>query len=172
MRSLSAERVRQLLDYDPETGAFKFKERAGDKAFNAKFAGKLAARSSRAKYNRICLPEGRFYAHRLAWLYVTGAMPAKFIDHKNGDPKDNRFSNLREADAPQNGWNSKPHKNNRHGLKGVVKLSPRYRAGRFRANINVRGKAIYLGYFMTEEEAHAAYVAAASKYHGEFARAA
>lgn len=168
---LTAELVRQLLDYDPATGVFIWKERSGqagiDGGFNRKYAGTIAGRSS-GVYDSIAVYGVRYYSHRLVWLYMTGEWPKEQIDHINLNKKDNRFDNLREATPTQNGANMSAHKRNSLGLKGVTL----YRTGKYFAQIRANGKCIYLGYFDTAEEAHAAYVEAAKKYHGEFARAA
>lgn len=108
----------------------------------------------------------RFYLHRLAWQYVTGHPPADQIDHINGDKHDNRFENLREATASTNGANM--HGRSSSGFKGVYLEK---RSGRWFSAICVRNKRMHLGTFGSPEEAHAAYVAAAAKHFGEFARA-
>lgn len=66
-------------------------------------------------------------------------------------------------------FNRKTHKNNRTGLKGVY-CDQRRKNKPWHAQIRVDGKKVYLGSFAASAEAFAAYVAAARKYHGEFAR--
>ena len=88
-------------------------------------------------------------------------------DHINNDPSDDRWSNLREATASQNGANKRAQSNKMYSnLKGVT-----WQAGRYLAQIGVDGQNIYLGRFDRAEDAHAAYVVAAKKYFAEFARA-
>lgn len=144
------------LAYDPMTGRFSWRTPRSN-AVNGE-AGCVHPRGYLIiKFRGVPYP-----AHRLGWFLATGNWPSGLIDHKNGDPLDNRLSNLRLADSAQNGWNAR-----RSGayLKGVS-----CDAGRYRARIAVRGDVIRLGSFDTEHEAHAAYCAAALKYHGEFAR--
>jgi hypothetical protein len=57
-------------------------------------------------------------------------------------------------------------KNNSTGIKGVNK----YRNGRYRASIGVRGRQIHLGYFRLKRQAKEAYQKAALKYHKRFRR--
>ena len=63
--------------------------------------------------------------------------------------------------------NKKRPSNNKSGFKGVCQVGDKWQAG-----IKHQGKSIHLGWHDTPEEAHAAYVAAASRIFGEFARAA
>lgn len=91
------------------------------------------------------------------------------IDHKDGNPANNRWDNLREATDSQNLANSKLAKNNTSGAKGVWLEKA---TGRWNSYITVRGKRIYLGTYDTVAEAGAAYEASARLHFGEFARAA
>lgn len=86
------------------------------------------------------------------------------VDHKNGNPLDNRWENLRLATAAQNRANCKMKANKPIPLKGVT-----FHKGRYMAQLRVQGKkSPFLGYFDTAEEAHKAYVEAARIAHGEF----
>jgi hypothetical protein len=171
---LTAEKLRQLLDYDPATGVFtwKFREEVSrnEVAWNRRFLGKIAGRTKPNKngYLELAIDGVLYYSHRLAWLYMTDEWPEDQIDHKNLNKADNRFENLREATAPNNGWNTRALKRGKSGFKGVSICN----GSQIVASICVSGKRMYLGSFKTTEEAHAAYVAAAKKYHGEFARVA
>ena len=159
---ITAEELRKQLDYDPATGVFT---RRISNNFRYKI-GDVAGSYDKDGYIRIQV-QGRLYiAHRLAWLYVHGAWPPAQIDHINGVRDDNRIANLREATNTDNCRNAKKRRNTRCALKGV------YMEGkRFCASICVHGKSMRLGLYDTEEEAHAAYVAAAEKEFGAFARA-
>lgn len=90
------------------------------------------------------------------------------IDHINGDAAYNMWGNLREANQSQNGANKASRRDSELRIKGIHKVS--YVCGeRFIATIQVKGKSAYLGTFLTPEEAHAAYMAAAREAHGEYA---
>ena len=132
-------------------------------------AGDVAGGPSNSKgYWVITLDSCLFLAHRLAWLYVHGAMPPGHIDHIDGDPTNNRIANLRLATRSENCSNSRPRPSI-SGLKGA-----HWRAQRktWVCKIQKDGKRFYFGDFATAEEAHAAYVKAAAELHGEFARTA
>lgn len=167
---LTAQRVRQLLDYDPATGEFLWVRRDETShyivAWNKKFAGKSAGRQNPRIYREISIDNKLYYAHRLAWLYITGEWPKDQIDHIDCNKTNNRFENLREATCAENSQNSICRKRNTTGMKGVTELS----VGKFGAQIAVNKKRIWLGRFHSAAEAHRAYSEAANRYHGEFAR--
>lgn len=102
-------------------------------------------------------------AHKLAWLYVTGEYPSCIVDHVNMVKNDNRYANLRLASKSQNGANSRARGSS--GIKGAYWSK---QIKRWYSRIGRR----YLGTFDTPEQAHEAYVRAASQEFQEFARAA
>ena len=164
-QALSAERLRELLDYDPSTGVFTWRDRDGSGGQNQR-RSRVAGSVYSNGYLNITIDYRAYGAARLAFLWVKGRWPSQLMDHINRDPLDNRWINLREATPKQNLANSF-NSNNKLGLKGVC-----YEVNRrkFKAYIQVSGKSINLGRFDTAKEAQAAYAAAAEKYFGKFAR--
>ena len=106
-------------------------------------------------------------AHRVLWAMSTGSWPRNEIDHINGDPSDNRLSNLRECTSRQNKMNQAAHKDGRSKFKGVN--FSKY-AGKWKAEIKIGPARRHLGYFASEVDAAAAYDEAAREFHGSFAR--
>jgi hypothetical protein len=157
---LTQARLRELLNYNPETG--EFTRLSGPKP------GPIKRKHSSGGYIRIGVDGHTYAANRLAWLYVHGQMPARNqeVDHKNRKRDDNRIDNLRLATRSQNQGNSKRPKHNTSGFKGVSREKG---AKRWHASISVKGRAVHLGYYDTPEEAHRVYTAAALQYFGEFA---
>ena len=161
--SLDWATLERALDYDPETGIFRWKQprrrvKVGDITGTPDTHGHLG----------ITLDGIRYSAHRLAWFYVHKVWPKDEIDHINRVKTDNRIANLREATHQQNMFNTDRRRNNLSGFKGVVRL--RREKNNFMARIQVDGKTIFLGLFPTPEEAHAAYADASQRYHGKYGR--
>jgi hypothetical protein len=159
---LTRARLRELLHYDPNTGEFRWHKRLRNG-----YRG-LAGHVAQQGYRCIQI-DGRVYrAHQLAWLYMTGRWGRPTIDHRDRDATNNRWRNLRRATASQNNANRRRPRNNTSGYKGIYRGR---RPGQWCAHVGVNGQSIHLGTFLTAQAAHAAYLAAARKLFGEFARA-
>jgi hypothetical protein len=159
---LTQAQLKELLWYDPDTGVFRWrKERRGGAIAPWSVAGWMESHG----YVRIKVAERSYYAHRLAWLYMTGEHPAHEVDHKNGQRNDNVWANLRQADTKQNRWNSAIRSDNTSGVKGVS-----CRGSVWTAECRVSGERHYIGCFKTKEEATAQVQKFREAHHGEFAR--
>lgn len=155
---LTAERVRELFHYDPETGVFTRRiSRQGQHGRVGEIAGYLKP----CGYVNIWIG-ANYMAHRLAWLYVYGEWPNGQIDHINRVRNDNRIGNLRVVTHAQNMENRKVQRNNTSGYTGVY---PDRCGRRWTARISSKGKWLYLGSFRSAEEASAAYRKAAAELH-------
>ena len=160
-RVLSAERLRELLHYDSETGFFRWiVKRSGIRRDRNGAAGGPDGNG----YLRIRVDGVFFPAHRLAWLYMTGEMPRGIIDHIDGDIHNNRFNNLRDVTYEFNNQNKRRATiRSKTGLLGVC--APTASSRKYSAQIGVNGKRVSLGKFETAEDAHLAYVAAKRRLH-------
>lgn len=153
---LTAERVRELMDYDPQTGEFTWKVTSGKARKGAK-AGSVGVWG----YLLICLRGRPWPAHRLAWLHVHGEWPKGQIDHINGVRTDNRLANLRDVSQSVNMQNQrKATKRSSTGILGVYVAGPG-----FMVRLQKNRKMHYIGFFMSKEEAEEAYVQAKRKLH-------
>lgn len=157
--TLTQERLRQVLHYEPETGLFAWRRARGCNKAGA--AAKCKPRSH--GYGMIQVDGCMYLAHRLAWLYMTGGWPPEDVDHKDRCKTNNAWSNLRAATRAQNIANTPLRKNNTTGYKGVFR-----NRGRFAARITHNGAVRNLGNFATAEEASAVYQNAAREAFGEF----
>ena len=154
---ITAERLRELVHYCPETGEFTHLQSKGRKK-----AGMRAGCNVPSGYVTIMVDGFRTMAHRFAWLYVTGKWPVAEIDHIDGNKRNNAFSNLRDVSRSINTQNQKKAKRtSKTGYLGV-----RYHADdKFVAAITVNGKTKYLGVFKNPHEAHQAYLNAKRAIH-------
>jgi hypothetical protein len=158
----TADDVRRALRYNKRTGVFTWRAPASTRLKPGDEAGYLDSNG----YRKIRIGYVKYCAHRLAWLYVTGAWPAALVDHINGNPSDNRWKNLREADHSTNGANQRRQRG-RERPRGVYLSAAK---GRFTAELKVRGEKRYLGSFATIEQAAEARLAASLEAFGEYAR--
>ena len=155
-RELTAERLREVLNYNPETGVFTWRTTTNRKIR----IGDIAGTDSHG-YVAIRIDGRRYLAHRLAWLWMNGEWPASIIDHEDTNPSNNRWENLRLATHRINMQNRRRATfNSSTGLLGVAK-----NRSSFQAQIGANGETHYLGCYATAEEAHAVYVAAKRRLH-------
>lgn len=162
-KELTAQRLRELVHYDPETGVFTWiaASRPGVRI------GDRCGRVSRLGYREIGVEYGLRRANRLAWLYMTGEWPDGDVDHINRDKLDDRWSNLRLATRSQNMANVALRSNSTSGFIGVTFDKAR---GKWRAQIRIDGRKVNLGRYATAEEAARVYDAAAVDSFGGFAQ--
>lgn len=149
--SITADRVKELLDYNAETGVFYWRGDRGGRQFTGKPAGCKLPNG----YIEICIEGWRIKAHRLAWLYHHGEFPKHVIDHINGKRDDNRIVNLRDVTFAANLQNqSAISENNATGIRGVSRVRNKYRV-----ELQANGKRYHVGMFTTLEDAAKAYEA-------------
>jgi hypothetical protein len=151
------EELHRLFSYSLITGNLYWTANGKDKSFTGKLVG--TSLSGKGGYKRVSINGISFRQHRIIWCWVTGFDPGSLeIDHIDGQTCNNAWHNLRLANHSQNC-------KNRKDIKGWVVAN-----GKYRAYITVEGKTHILGNYRTAQEARAAYVKAATRIHGEFAR--
>lgn len=156
---LTQERLKELVDYNPETGKFTWikkhpmarKIEVGDEFRSVDSYGYLMA----------SILGNRCKAHRLAFLYMTGEWPSDQVDHINGIRKDNRWCNLREVNNLNNHRNMKLQKRNISGVTGVFWHK---KNKKWRAMIRANGRNLHLGVFDNLSDAKRARIKAERKY--------
>ncbi len=172
INTLTQARLKELLHYDQETGVFTwlsrpltdFKNKNSYRTWNTRYPGKPAGVVTSHGYVKIAIDDFQQYAHRLAWLYMTGEWPTFLIDHINEHRSDNKFKNLREATDTQNRRNRRNARSDASlSLRGVTRKGNKYLA-----RCGIGGNYKHLGMFSTIEEAHAAYMDEVTKRAGKF----
>lgn len=152
MKKVSAETVRTKLAYDKETGVFTWR----DAPARAVKAGSVAGYTHPSGHRYISILGRDYPAHRVAWLYVRGAWPRRHIDHIDGNPANNRISNLREVTHAQNLQYARRARSD--SLAGLLGVSFRNDNKKWQARIQRNHKSLSLGVFDTPEEAHLVYL--------------
>lgn len=149
--------LKEDLRYDKDSGLFYWIKPAPKRTLT-KPAGTLTSTG----YIIIKYKYTKYFAHRLAWFYMTGEFPEDEIDHIDTDRKNNRWDNLRVATRTQNARNYKTKSNNTSGIKGVSRFRDKWRA-----RCGENGKEKHIGIFKTLEEASIAFINYTKKF-GEF----
>ena len=158
---LTAERLREVLHYCPETGEFTIKVSRGSRTAPV---GAKTGTINKNGYVVIGIDSKVYYAHRLAWLYMTGEWPSsREIDHRDLDRSNNKWINLRQASSSQNKGNKKVRMDSRSGIKGVM-------ISRNGKGWVVRAARRHIGTFYSIEDSRAAYDNEARNFFGEFTR--
>lgn len=169
-----AEIGRGRFDYEPLTGVLRFADPGpaafstlkGYRIFKAKCLGKIAGSPHSSGYLSLSILGRSLLVHRLIWAIVTGKDPGVTIDHRDGDRRNNRWANLREATRSQNAMNRRMRSDCASGVRGVHW----HRAAQaWVAQVCIDGESRHLGCFAGIGDAKAAYEAAAATLHGDFA---
>jgi hypothetical protein len=163
-KQLTAERLREVLRYEPDTGLFTWRGRTGLGANAANAENAPAGSVNNKGYVTITVDGHQGYkAHRLAWLYMTGDWPTEQVDHRDTVRHNNAWENLRQATRAENAQNQqRPSKNNKSGYLGVS-WDKQYL--KWAATLHINGRNRRLGRFANPESAHAAYLSAKAKHH-------
>lgn len=167
--SISHSELLSLLHYDPETGIWTWLRRGKGRRPPGTKAGSIH-KTLGYKYIGISFAgeKNKYLSHRLAWFYMTGQWPSHQIDHRDCNPKNDRWGNLREATQSQNNANVRVRRDSRSKLKGVQWDE---RRKKWRARIKIDVKTKHLGDFDCPAAAHFAYLIQATTRYGAFARA-
>ena len=161
--ALRLDELKHWLWYEPETGIFRWRYGTRNKT---KKPWDVAGCKSNTGYVHITLKNKTYRAHRLAWMYMTGNEPDALIDHVNQDKTDNRWSNLRTANAKQNQWNTAIRIDNKSGIKGIHFCKT---WERWIASVRVNGVRHHIGRYENLNEATSAVIEFRKKHHGEYA---
>jgi len=153
MSELTQKYLKEILEYNPNTGIFRWKvSRGGTKK------GTVAGNKTNG-YIAIQINYIAYKAHRLAFLYMNGKFPIDEVDHKNRIRDDNTWDNIIDSTH----WENQQNKDT-SSKSGIVGVTWEERSQRWISKITVSGKRIFLGQFKDLEDAHIARIEAEMKY--------
>lgn len=153
-------KITDYISYNENSGVFtatadRCKIKAGDVLGSKTLNGYLS----------LCFDRKVYLCHRLAFLFKTGSLPDRDVDHINGCRSDNRWANLRLVTRQQNMFN-------RFG--NISKELPRniylHTSGKFRVKMKIDGKTRHFGYYSSLEEASKKANEIRKEYHKEYAK--
>lgn len=161
---MNQDQLKSRLHYDIESGVFRWRNLIGSS--NRK-PWDIAGSPHNKGYTSIRIFGKKYMAHRLAWLYVYGELPASDLDHIDGVKTNNAISNLRKVTNAQNHWNVGMRSTNKSGVKGVHWHKG---IGRWVATFKANGVQNFVGSFDSISDAESEISKARKNIHGEYAR--
>lgn len=148
------ELARILFDCDPVAGTLHWRFQVS----NFVRAGDRAGRLKPNGYRDVRFRGRQIAEHRVIWLWVHGGWPQHQIDHIDGDRSNNSIDNLRDVPGRINAQNIRKPRGEFVGVS-------QHQCGKYQATIGLGGRAIYLGLFLSPEEARSAYLTAKAELH-------
>ena len=137
-RICTQEEVRNIFDYNPDSGKLIWKNHRSSKCRKGQSPNYIAP----SGYISVQVNKKLYKAHRLIWLWWYGYLPENDIDHIDGDRTNNTLSNLREVSRSCNLFNRRDTK--RISNTGITGVYQEYKTGRYHAKIFILGKSVHL----------------------------
>lgn len=169
-KALSQDEIHELFDIDAEAGLVRWRKRGPGRCMTKPVGCLLPNGRRKIGLRQDGQPYIQYYAHHIIWAHHHGKWPPMEIDHINGEPDDNRISNLRLATHRRNAVNRRTPRTNKLGLKWVCEHKNSVESGRtkiFQAAVWF-GKDRRQKYFADKFEAHEWAKSQARELHGEF----
>jgi hypothetical protein len=120
------EYLNECFDYDTDTGMLTWKYRPRHHFPNSntylsfkQFAGRQVTHTNNKGYYCVVMAGKNYLAHRVIWKILHGLDPEGGIDHKDGNPLNNKPDNLRMATQSQNMGNTAARRSNGTGFRNV-----------------------------------------------------
>lgn len=142
--------IGEFISYEPETGVLRWKRAQNSRSVPGSVCGTVSGTG----YVGLKFRSVAYQAHRVAYFLMTGEQPGE-IDHIDRDKANNAWRNLRDVSHAEN-MRNRAAPVGKYG-RGITK-----RASGFRASIWHGGRHNHIGVFPTQEEAVAAFRAAAN----------
>ena len=147
-KDLTVELVKQVLNYDPNTGNLTWASSLHSKRMlSGQRAGSLIKGTG---YRQVTFMGSTYKEHRLIWFMQTGEWPKGEIDHINQIRSDNRWANLREVSKAENARN---RGRNPHSKVGEVGIWYNKRTFKYVAEITYNGKKVFQKSYDNVEDA-------------------
>jgi HNH endonuclease len=154
--------LRELVECNPELGLVIRKHDTYTGRYHNLLVGK-AGDLIHGCVDGIMIPN-----YHIVWVFATNGVWSKDkLDHKDGNTKNNKKSNLREATTSQNGMNKRFLSTNTSGVTGVCWDSY---YSKWTAYVKINGKNKNLGRFTDFDKACQVRWDAEDEYFGEVAR--
>ena len=132
---MKLERLKKYLHYNPDTGVFTWLISPNSQAPKGSEAGYIRKNPGKTPYRHISIFGEGYYAHRLAWFYMTGEWPV-MVDHVDHNGLNNMWNNLRDCKTHAENMKNMPKcKANTSGITGVTYLPSK---GLFQATLGRR----------------------------------
>ena len=144
-KPLTQKRLKELLNYNPETGIFRWKESRG-----CKESGSLAGNKNSYGYIQIQIDRKLYNASRLAYLYIKGYLPEYEVDHEDRVRDNNKWENLRHVTQSCNARNTGLFRHNKSGITGVYWSKEDHR---WVSQICIKNKTKRLGQYKNKTDA-------------------
>lgn len=154
---ITQKRLKEVFDYNGETGMFTWKITKSSKSIKGNLAGSVSDKG----YLTVRIDGGFYRLHRLAWLYITGSHPEGQIDHIDRNKTNNKFNNLRITSNTENCRNKTMNKSNTTGVTGIYW---RKSTKKWQVSIKVNYKSVHIGCFNNLKDAITARKDANKKY--------
>lgn len=142
-KMLTQNRLKQVLHYEPLTGMFTWLVSGNGRNIGAE-AGSVVKARNELKYQTISVDGKTYFAHRLAFLYMTGLFPVNVVNHIDGDGLNNVWLNLEDVTQAVNLQSDNIVSRSKSGVRGVY-WNPK--AQRWQANYVRDGVRYYIGLF-------------------------
>ena len=164
----SHKRVREVFDYDSDTGIVTWKIQPKHRAGVIKVGDRAGWQSKKSRRWWVWLDGQQYTASRFIWFWMIGESAPLEIDHIDQNPSNDRWTNLRLATTTQNQGNKRYYQKNKNGYRGIAKVVQASGVVKYQAAISHDHKVRYLGLFATAKEAHERYKHEAKRLRGEF----